>query len=266
MSGAQLELDGSSAKDARATGGLSEAARQRMLENRSEPLFIARWDRAVFVHYETDPEGLQRCVPFQLDLRDGRAFVSIVAFTLSRMRLRIGGPVGEFLLKPIGTHEFLNVRTYVRHNGESGIYFLAEWLSNALAVHLGPRAFGLPYRFGHLGYEHCDGDDELRGCVKAKQGRLEYHGSLPAGKPSVCDAESLTEFLLERYTAFTEHRRRRRYFRVWHPPWPQLSADVTVVTDDLLAVTGDWWPDANQVGATYSPGVNVWMGRPHRID
>lgn len=266
MNEAQLEIVALPGNCGMATGALSEAARQRMLSYRSEPLFLARWDRAVFIHYEAEPNSLQRCVPFALDLRNGRAFVSIVAFTLLRMRPRIGGRVGGWFLKPIGTHGFLNVRTYVHHNGETGIYFLAEWLSNALAVHLGPLTFGLPYRFGHLHYDHSNNKEALHGCVAAKQGRLAYHGEAPTGEPCACGAESLNEFLLERYTAFTEHKRRRRFFRVWHPPWLQLPVDLTVSADDLMAAAGDWWLDARKVGATYSPGVNVWMGRPHRTD
>ena len=118
-----------------------------MLSARGEPMFYARWDRAVFFHYTTDPASLQPDVPFELDLRDGRAFVSIVAFTLLGMRPRIGGRFGEWLLRPIANHEFLNVRTYVRHGDEPGIYFLAEWLSNPLSVRLGPR-YALPsWRF-----------------------------------------------------------------------------------------------------------------------
>src|SRR5258708_3228276 len=127
---------------------LSDAARRRILGARGEPLFYADWLRAVFIHYEADPEALQREVPFELDLDDGRAYVSLVAFTMRDMRPRIGGRLAAWLLKPIATHEFLNVRTYVRHGGETGIYFLAEWLSNPLSVWLGPLTFGLPYRFG----------------------------------------------------------------------------------------------------------------------
>src|SRR3982074_1894883 len=148
---------------------LSEAARRRMLALPGEPMFYARWDRAVFIHYEADLATLQRDVPFELDLRDGRAFVSIVAFTLSRMRPRIGGRLSEWLFKPIATHEFLNVRTYVRHRGEPGIYFLAEWLSNPLSVRLGPQTFGLPYRFGHLRCAHAHDDGEILGTVTANE-------------------------------------------------------------------------------------------------
>ena len=245
---------------------LGEAARHRMLAIRGEPMFYARWDRAVFIHYEADPAALQRDVPFALDLRDGRAFVSIVAFTLSRMRPRLGGRIGEWLFKPIATHEFLNVRTYVRHGGEPGIYFLAEWLSNPLSVRLGPRTFGLPYRFGRLEYDHTRNGGELRGSVDAPAGRLAYAGEVCGPDFAASEPESPTEFVLERYTAFTQQRHRARFFRVWHLPWAQAPAQIEVTNATLLADTGAWWKTADYIGANYSPGAEVWMGRPHRID
>ncbi|MFN2621503.1 MAG: DUF2071 domain-containing protein [Chthoniobacterales bacterium] len=243
----------------------SDAARRRMLAVRGEPMFYAGWDRAVFIHYEADPAALQLDVPFQLDLQRGRAFVSLVAFTLCKMRPRIGGKLGEWLLKPIATHEFLNIRTYVRHRDERGIYFLAEWLSNPLSVRLGPRSFGLPYRFGRLDYHHARDGARLRGTARAKDGQLAYEGTVSDGNFSPCEAGSLTEFLLERYTAFTQHRKRARFFRVWHSPWPQAPAEIEVTDDTLIASIGRWWQTAEYLGANYSPGAEVWMGRPHRI-
>jgi hypothetical protein len=53
---------------ATATRDLSEAGRRRMLAVAGEPLFLATWARAVFIHYEADPALLQRQIPFQLDL------------------------------------------------------------------------------------------------------------------------------------------------------------------------------------------------------
>ncbi|MBI3881156.1 MAG: DUF2071 domain-containing protein [Verrucomicrobia bacterium] len=115
-------------------GAPSAAAIERMRSRRGEPLFVADWERALMLHLEVDADELQRAVPFPLDLRDGRAFVSLVAFTLRGMRPAFGGRLGAWLMKPIATHHFLNVRAYVRHRGEPGIFFLAEWLSNRLAV------------------------------------------------------------------------------------------------------------------------------------
>jgi len=236
-----------------------------MLAHAGEPLFLAAWNKAVFIHYEADPCLLQRQIPFTLDLRNGRAFVSIVAFTLSRMRPRFGGRLGEWLFSPIASHEFLNVRTYVRHAGEPGIFFLAEWLSNPLSVRLGPRTFGLPYRFGRLRYTHAHADGEIFGTVTATEGQLKYHAAISTPSFGPSEAGSPAEFLLERYTAFTCQHRRRRLFRVWHEPWKQTPIEIEVAADDLLASTGEWWCSAELVSANYSPGVNVWMGRPHRI-
>jgi uncharacterized protein YqjF (DUF2071 family) len=243
---------------------LSGAGRQRLLSKFAEPLFLARWDRAVFISYSADAAVLQAQVPFPLDLRDGRAFVSIVAFTLSRMRPRIGGRLGEWLFKPIATHEFLNIRTYVCHRGEPGIFFLAEWLSNRLSVLLGPRSFGLPYRFGHLRYEHAPAGESLCGEVAAHQGKLRYRGECAENYFEPCERRSLDEFMLERYTAFTERGKRRRLFRIWHDPWPQAPARFELPDTSLIASTGPWWKTAKLVSANYSPGVAVWMGRPHR--
>ncbi|HJT81828.1 MAG TPA: DUF2071 domain-containing protein [Chthoniobacterales bacterium] len=242
----------------------SDAARQRLLSHGGEPLFLANWDNAVFIHYQSDPETLQRYVPFTLDLFEGRAFVSVVAFTMRDMRPRFGGKLSAAFLKPIATHNFFNVRTYVRHNGEPAIFFMAEWLSNRLSVMLGPITFGLPYRFGKLSYANDGGDGEVRGTVAARQGAFRYRALLPDEFKS-CEPGSLTEFLLERYTAFTTAGWRKQFFRVWHEPWQQCSIDVDVADDDLLGATGGWWPTAKLVTANYSPGVPVWMGRPHLV-
>jgi uncharacterized protein YqjF (DUF2071 family) len=225
------------------------------------------------IHYEVDAGALQRVVPFELDLRDGRAFVSAVAFTLSGMRPRIASRVTGWLLKPIATHHFLNVRTYVRVNGEIGIYFLAEWLSNRLSVAFGPLAFGLPYRFGRIEYSH---NWKLTSSnVSALTGRVEdrktgnafaYHATLTERQFRVCAPDSLTEWLMERYTAFTKFRTLRRFFRVWHQPWLQVSANVRVTEQSLLDTNWPLFRDARIVGANFSPELkDVWMGWPHRV-
>src|SRR5712671_5796304 len=109
-----------------ASAALSTAARARMLTTPCEPLFLADWDQVIMIHFEVNGAELQEVVPFELDYWEGRAIVSLVAFTMRRMRPRVGGRLAELLLKPISTHEFLNVRTYVRHQRENGIFFLAE--------------------------------------------------------------------------------------------------------------------------------------------
>jgi len=264
-----------------ATIGLSLAARRRLLSRRGEPLFLADWERVLMMHFEVDADDLQRDVPFQLDLREGRAFVSLVPFTMRRMRPRVGGRLTAWLFRPIATHDFLNVRAHVRHGSETGIHFLAEWLSNRFAARLGPATFGLPYRYGRIDYQHEWLGGDLRGCVTdaASGAALAYEARLDQLRADVlrpgtarapifapCETGSLTEWLMERYTAFNCAAGRRKFFRVWHPPWPQSPIEITILDDRLLTSTWPWFKDARLIGANYSPGLrDVWMGRPQRI-
>jgi hypothetical protein len=97
--------------------------------------------------------------------------------------------------------------------------------------------------------------------------KFEYHAVLEAGAPcdfAPCEHGSLDEYLLERYTAFNCVGRRRQFFRIWHPPWPQSEAKVEFANLSLLQQNWPWFANARLVAANYSPGLpGVWMGRPH---
>lgn len=240
-----------------------------MLSVPGEPLFLADWLRLVFIHYEVPARELQSYVPFELDLFEGKAYVSLVAFTMRGMRPRLGGRFAAWLLKPIASNEYLNVRTYVRHRNEPGIYFITEWMNNPLSVWLGPWPFGLPYRFGRLDYHHDHEAGTLDGVVREyRHGcSLAYHAEPKGHGFAACPIGSLEEFLLERYTAYTCHGAKRRFFRVLHPPWPQTQISVSVTESRLLDETWPWFARARLVGGNFSPGAHdIWMGRPHSAD
>jgi uncharacterized protein len=247
---------------------LGDAARKRMLSAKGEPLFFADWLQAVFIHYEVPAAELQRDVPFELDLRGGKAYVSLVAFTMRGMRPCHGGRLAAWLFKPVAGNDYLNFRTYVRHDGEPGIYFLTEWMNNRFSVRLGPLTFGLPHRFGELNYRHRDKTGILAGavCEKTDGPSFAYEATLEKPDFAPCPAGSLDEFLMERYTAFTARRTKRRFFRIWHPPWKQQAIQVSVLDNRLLFGVCPWFSSATLAGANYSPGArDVWMGRPHQI-
>jgi uncharacterized protein len=258
-----------SGEGVRFTAAPSGAGRQRILSRAGEPLFIAAWDRVLMIHLEVNRDALQGDVPYPLDLLDGHAFVSLVAFTMRGLRPRRGGRLAAWLFRPVATHDFINLRTYVRQGDEPGIHFLAEWLSNRLAVRLGPGTFGLPYRHGHFAFDHDWRNGVVRGRVAEEGGgrELAYHARF---RPPVsflpCAAGSPAEWLMERYTAFNFARGRKRFFRVWHPPWPNCAVEAVIEEDSLLTRNWRWSSEARLVAANFSPGLDgVWMGRPHRV-
>ena len=240
-------------------------ARDEMATRSWETLFLADWIDFAFLHYAVDRGKLQEVVPFPLDLHEGQAYVSLVAFTMRDMRFARGGRATRWMTAPFATHSFLNLRTYVREGDMRGIYFMKEWMNNRIALPLGPRTFGLPYHLGRLDY--ANGEPGVRGDVNCREGYLRYSGEVKADALSD-EKNSLEKFLLERYVAFASAGRNRKYFRVWHKPWKTRPIENLQISENTLfdGLNEEWTETADLASAQQSPGVeNVWMGRPHRV-
>jgi uncharacterized protein YqjF (DUF2071 family) len=182
------------------------------------------------------------------------------------MRFSRGGPLTSWMTRTIGTHAYLNVRTYVKNEEAPSIYFITEWLPNRIATALGPLTFGLPYRFGRIDYRHDHEQGQLSGSVGSGCGSelLSYTASMPAQQSYAApEADTLTEFLMERYVAYTSAGSSKKKFRVWHEPWEQVAVEAVVDDRGLLDFSGDWVRSAKLIGANYSPGLrDVRMSRP----
>lgn len=219
-------------------------------------LFLHDWRDVTMIHFEIEPGRLQPMVPFDLHTFRGRAYITLVFFRLERMRTPVCRWLSRQVLRPISDHWFLNVRTYVKQDGEPGIYFITEWLENRLAVLLGPLTYGLPYRLARF-----------RGStVRTSFGGLTYETSATTEDYKPSQPGSLDAFLLERYTAFTILRGKPHLFRIRHEPWPQRRVDVTLTDTDLLTHTEPWFHHARLSCAHQSPGlVGVELSGPMNV-
>lgn len=240
-----------------------------MLAGERGPLFVGDWDAPVFLHFALPAAILQPHCAFPLDLWEGEAVVSLVAFTMRRFRFARGGRLGAWACWLLREQRFLNLRTYVEVSGEPGISFLAEWISDWFQTRIGPTLYGLPYHWGRHDFWHdphsrwWSGQVESRG---AGGGKFCYEVAAASQPWASATSGSRDEFLLERHTCFLAGRSRERFFRIWHPPWPQVEAAAQIGADDLLRKFAPWWGEARLIGANVSPGVHdVWMGRPQRL-
>ena len=248
-----------------ACGSLSSSAQRRLRELPGEPLFLADWREVAMLHFEVAPEALQRLTPFEIDRFEGRAFITLVSFRMADLRLRQLPACTRALFRPFTDSRFLNLRTYVKTGGEAGIQFLAEWLSNRASVPLGPLAYGLPYRAGHLQRTEHNGRIHLRATpwTRVRDGGR-FEATLEAGaERTSCRPGSLDEFLMERYTAFTVRGRRTRRFHIWHPPWSQARCRIERLETTLLERTLPTLGPARFCMAHCCVDVrDVWMSRP----
>jgi uncharacterized protein YqjF (DUF2071 family) len=245
-------------------------AKEDIINHEGKTALLSDWLNVVFIHFEVDAELLQKEIPFPLDLYEGKAYVSLVAFSLKRLRPGYGGKLTEVISSLVANHEYLNVRTYVRHGDERGIYFIDEWLSKRLCVAIGKAIYGLPYRYGDLRYQNDYKEAALSGFVSPSdlEGEVRYTAEIdPQSEFNYFQSNTLGEFLAERYVAYAGIGDKLRSFRVWHEPWTYVPIDVQIKKNTLLENIGDWGKGAKLMGAHYSPGVyDVWIGKPLHVE
>ena len=245
-------------------------ARTNIIKHEGTPFLLCDWLDFVLVHYEVDAKALQNTVPFELDLFEEKAYVSLVAFTLENFSFAQNGMVQSLAMMPIRTHRYFNVRTYIKHRHYRSIYFIKEWISNQLCAIIGSKLYGLPCEHGRLDYSHQWAEGLLQGEVMGRAQKARYQYQIHRDSTQEIGhvkAHSLEEFLFERYMAVVEKNGVRKYFRIWHEAWRQATVEIREVNDHLIPMLGHWGENLKPVKAHYSPGVyGVWMGKPLTLE
>jgi len=217
----------------------------------------------LFVHWPMGPADLAPAVPDWLDIatRDGRAWLGAVA---------LANDVGDSPVDPFGqsfgrSFAQVNLRTYVRHDGDLGVYFLSLDSAGHLAV-------AVARRFFHLPYYRADAALDGNGAFRFRSQRthagqppaaldVEYE---PTGEAFVATDDPHADFCIERYRYFAEDDRGRRYVgTIDHEPWDLREATASIRRNGLPAGGGLPAPSDGPV-VHYSPGVEISTGRPRR--
>jgi uncharacterized protein YqjF (DUF2071 family) len=193
------------------------------------------WHNLLFAHWPVPLAALRPLVPapLEIDTFDGQAWIGIVAFRLSRVRLRGLPPVA-------GLHAFpeINVRTYVRVNGKPGVLFLSLDANNRPAMALARPWFHLAYRFSAIRFE-AEGDTirfESR-CPTAPAGFSATYQ--PTAAPAPASPGTLPHWLTERYCYYSVPRAGRAYrCDIHHEPWPLQPATATIEENTMAAAHG----------------------------
>lgn len=208
-------------------------------------IYYQEWNKAIFLHYQVDMADLERWIPdgLEIDTYEGRPWVSIVAFTMEKIRPKYLPSIAM-----ISNFDEVNIRTYVRSGGKRGVYFLSieggKWLSCKIAKGLSQ----LPYRYSNIQrmnnrYQSWNTTYNDRLDIKYKVGQ------------QINEKNELDRWLTERYALFQDAGRYINAFEIHHVEWPLL--DVQIIS---LDVDYPRFQSLFQEGPTkvqYSSGVQV---------
>lgn len=244
----------------------SELGRQR-LAMEGGPMVHAEWVQPVFLHYAVDPAKLAHQIPapLELELFDGRAWVTLVAMRMRRFRAVPGASLMKYLFPLVREQRFFNVRTYVRRGDERGLFFPWGWVSSPIGIRWPSRPLGLPCGFASIEYQQPGTLSAVRGEIRAGTHSFRFQGTVDSD-PHNPSKGSFAEFALERYSGFFAHGRKIRIFRAWHVPWTFHRIRIDGVEDRLVRERFPWLEGATLCEAHTSPGFEtVWMGKPRTL-
>ena len=183
------------------------------------------WSELLFAHWAIEPDVVAALLPdgVALDTRDGKAWVGVVPFLMSKVAPRLCPPIP-------GLSRFLelNVRTYVTVDGKPGVWFFSLDAESRVAVRVARATFNLPYMDATMSL-----DRRHDGSIAYKTHRT--HRGEPAaaydadyvacGEFREAETGSLEHWLTARYCLYSANRR-GQIFRgeIDHPPWSLAAA------------------------------------------
>ena len=225
------------------------------------------WRHLLFEHYAVDPAIIAERLPDSLavDTFDGDAYLTVVPYLNVDVRPR-GLPARLGVALPE-----LNLRTYVRHDGEPGVYFFTLDAEGVAGVLGGRLMHSLRYRYADIDVD-AEPLPDRHGSRVRFESRRRHPGAAdaayaatyePTGGPVPPEPGSLTAFLTDRYRFFADGRRGLRTARVAHGPWPLQPATATVERNDLFAAEGFEEPTGEPL-RQYCRGVDVTTGTGER--
>jgi hypothetical protein len=184
--------------------------------------FYQEWNNALFLHWVVDASLLNELVPntLELDTFEGKAWISLVAFTMEHIRPRL---LPAF--SPISNFDEINIRTYVKGNGKSGVYFLSIEAGKRVSAWIAKSLSGLPYRYSSIlrtSTSYNSSNDEFSDRLS-----IDFEISDPKS-----DKTELDKWLTERYALFQDSTTGMYNFEIHHCEWPIDNIQINKLTCD----------------------------------
>lgn len=206
----------------------------------------ACWKNLILINYEVDPVILEPFVPLgtELDDYDSKCFVSIVGFMF--MDTKILGLIPYHI-----NFEQINLRFYVRRNGERGVVFIKEIAPKPLITLVANSIYHEHYFTTEMTHQWTEGETsksfEYQWKLKEKWQSISVETNK---RYSIIPKNSEEQFITEHYFGYTKHKNKTFEHEVVHPSWRQLRVKNYNVNIDFEANYGSTFKHLKNVKPT----------------
>ncbi|MFM1653209.1 YqjF family protein [Brevibacillus sp. B_LB10_24] len=223
------------------------------------------WEHLLFAHWPVSVDCIRRLVPDELevDTFDGQAWISIIPFLMSGIRLKVFAEIPYF-----STFPEINLRTYVKSHRRPGIFFITLDASDPLVVEMGKLWYHLPYHKAKISFRQ-NGQEIIVHSRRTPSDAFStcFDGCYrPASIPFAAQAGTIEHWLMERYVLYSKHPRTKCVYwaEVYHDPWKLHTAEAHIGRNTLADGLLDT-PLGKPALLHYSKGVHALVGPIHPL-
>jgi uncharacterized protein YqjF (DUF2071 family) len=203
------------------------------------PFLTAEWRNLFLATYAVPPGLLQKRVPpgLTLEVRDGNAFVSLVAFEFLHTRV-LGIPWPGY--RNFGE---INLRFYVRQGEQRGVVFIREFVPQRLVAWMARLLYNEPYLAAPITLAREEGPDAIALDYRLRFAGREQRIGVRAGKPAFRPTDDSTEhFFKEHHWGYGTTRAGQGIrYEVAHPVWDVYTVAEHQLDFDFAGVYGSEW-------------------------
>lgn len=194
----------------------------------------AKWNNLINITYAVDPEILLPFLPegLSLDIIDGKAFVSFVAFEFNNVRVK------GFKIPFHKNFPEINLRFYVNKNGKRGVVFIKEFVPKFFVAFIAKTIYNEPYSAIRMRNTLENSANMIlvkhSFCVQNQWFNISVTAEKKSSIPS---SESMEHFFKEHDIGFGKDKNNKTLeYLVEHPVWeiyPNAKVESTICFEKI---------------------------------
>lgn len=211
------------------------------------------WEDLIISTFEVEKEILENYLPnnTEIDLFNGKALMSVVAFTFSKVKF--------FGLKIPFHQKFgqINFRFYAKSkiNGAKGVVFIKEFAPKPIIALIANKLYNEPFFFKNIRLNKNVAQNNK--AIKYTYKDINIKATTNKTTKSLAK-NSFNDFIVDRYIAFVKSNETKTFqYKIYHKPW-KLFRSVTVdINKNIISLLPKEFKNAKYIKTCVVDGSSV---------
>jgi uncharacterized protein YqjF (DUF2071 family) len=211
------------------------------------------WEDLIISTFEIEKEVLESYLPFntEVDLFNGKALMSVVAFTFSKVKF--------FGLKVPFHQNFgqINFRFYAKSktNGAKGVVFIREFAPKPIIALIANHIYNEPFYFRNIRFKKTKSTKNK--VINYSHKNMAIKATTSTSTQSLTKA-SLDEFIVDRYIAFVKNSKTKTLqYKIFHKPWKLFQSINVDINKNIISMLPEKFKNAKYIKTCVVDGSSV---------